>query len=100
MVNSGCPYAFIISTNPLILDVEGFPKVMSDAGVDEADKIRDFDREITPFMSGICDYLYGFFEKRNTKYERKDYQINHIRSDDFIIYSFPKGKKLSISPKL
>ena len=91
MINSGCPYGFITSTNPLILDFAGFPSVMSDCGVDETDKINAFDRELAPFMDHIREFIHGFFEKRNSKFERTDFEINQIRSDDFVIYSFPKG---------
>ena len=91
MTNAACPYGFVVSANPLVLDLDGFPKMMCEAGVDEPDKIRKFDDDMKSFYSGIRDYLYGFHEKRNSKYERTDFLINQIRSDHFIIYSFPKG---------
>ena len=91
MINAGRPYGFVVSTNPLILDLDGFPKNMCDAGVDEPDKIRKFNDDMKSFYSGIRDYLYGFHKERNSNYEPKDSLINQIRSDHFIIYSFPKG---------
>lgn len=92
MVNSGCRRGFVVSLNPLVLDFDGFPKLTSDAGMDESDKIKQFDKDMAPFMSDICDYLNELFEKRNTKYEHPDFKINQVRSDDMIIYSFPKGR--------
>jgi len=90
MVNSGCRRGFIVSLNPLVLDFDGFPNVMSGAGMDESDKIKQFDCDLAPFMSDIHDYLHEFFERRNSKFEHPDFQIHQVRSDDFIIYSFPK----------
>ena len=91
MVNSGCRRGFIVSLNPLVLDFDGFPKVMSDAGMNESDKIKQFDKDMAQFMSSISDYLHELFEKRNSKYEHQDFKVIQVRSDDMIIYSFPEG---------
>ena len=88
MVNGGCPYAFIVSANPTVLQLDGIPKIMSDAGANEPQKIKQFDDEMAAFWSSICEYMYEFYEKRNSKYEGRG-PINRIRSDAFSIVSFP-----------
>ena len=90
MVNAGCPYAFICSAQPGVLQLNGFPKIMSDASPNDPNSIKKFDDEMAAFWSDIRDYMHEFYKKRNSTYERNDFQINHIRSDAFIIYSFPK----------
>ena len=88
MVNSGCPYAFIVSANPTDFQLDGFPKIMSDARMDEPDKIKKFDDEMASLWVDIRAYMYDFYKQRNSKYERED-PIDRIRSDAFSIYSFP-----------
>ena len=90
MTKSGCRYGFICSANPTVLQLEGFPKMMSDAGLNEPEKIKQFDEQMAPFWSKIRDYMHEFHAKRDSKFDRTDFQINHIRSDEFIIYSFPR----------
>ena len=89
MVKAGCPYAFICSANPLILDFDGFPKCFSDARMDEVDKIQQFDREMAPFWAKTREFLLEFFKQRGTKFEHKHYEVYHIRSDHFVVYPYP-----------
>ena len=90
MVNAGCPFAFICGANPLVLDFDGLPKSSSDARMDETDKIEQWDRELAPFWIEIGSYFRELFKRRGAKYERKDCEIRQIRSDHFVIYSYPK----------
>ena len=101
MVNAGCPYAFIVSEQPFIMDFDGIPKCSSDARTDEIEKIKQFDRDMESFWVDIRAYLSDVFKKRNTKYDdviiptrvKKD-------SDNFIIYMYPEDELGCFSKEL
>lgn len=91
MVNAGCPYAFIVSEQPLILDFKGLPKCSSDARADEPEKIKQFDLEMEPYWKDIQAYLSEYFEKRNTKYDGVVIPTRVEKgSGNFIIYMYPE----------
>lgn len=90
MVNASCPYGFINSSNVSNLQIDGFPKNSSDAGLNETAKIEQFDREMAAFWSEMADHLVEMFEKRGAKPMGKDFENYKIRSDHFVIYMFPQ----------
>lgn len=93
MVNAGCPYAFIVSEQPFVLDFDGLPKMCSDAKTYETEKIQKFDEEMKPFWKDICDYMNEYFEKRNTKYDGVILPTRVPKeSDNFIIYMYPEAE--------
>lgn len=91
MVNAGCPYAFIVSEQPVTLDFDGLPKCYSDARTDDAERIKQFREKTDPFFADIRSYLDYYFEKRNTKY---DGVIIPTRAtgDNFIIFMYPEDE--------
>ena len=91
MVNAGCPYAFIVSEQPSILDFDGLPKCSSDVRADDVDKMKEFDRGMLDFWVDIRSYLNEYFKKRNTKYDGVIIPTR-VTGDNFIIYMYPEDE--------
>lgn len=89
MLYGGCPFGYLISTNPLVLSIDGFPKFGYDCGVGETDKIRSYDKKFQVTRERYCADLYRFYERRGLKYEGHDYPIDFPVSDHMTIYSYP-----------
>lgn len=90
MPYSGCPFGYIISTNPLVLSIDGFPKFGYDCGVNDKEKIRVYDQSFQQVRQRWVADLYKFYELRGLKYENKDRPIDFPVSDHMTIYSFPE----------
>lgn len=89
MAYSGCPFGYIISTNPLVLTIDGLPKFGYDCHVKDTATIQEYDRTFQQVRKRILADLDRFYERRGLKYERKDIPIDFPASDHMSIYSFP-----------
>ena len=89
MTYGGCPFGYIISTNPLVLTIDGLPKYGYDCGANEKEKIQVYDRTFYQVRERVVADLHKFYERRGLKYE-KDTPIDFPVSDHMSIYSFPQ----------
>lgn len=48
MIKSKVPYAFLVSCNPLLFSLDGFPQMGSDCRVNEAKAIKEFNDKFLP----------------------------------------------------
>lgn len=90
MLFGGCPFGYVISTNPLVLTIDGFPKFGYDCGVAEKNKIQSYDKQFQVIRERYCADLYRFYERRGLKYEGNYRPIDFPVSDHMTIYSFPE----------
>uniref|UniRef100_A0AAN0LM61 UDP-glycosyltransferase n=1 Tax=Polyphagotarsonemus latus TaxID=1204166 RepID=A0AAN0LM61_9ACAR len=90
VVESTVPYGFVISSNPLSLDVEGFPPFGIDVGVDDDKKVIEDARKLFKEATQIYEEkIRLLFEKRNVKFGSK-YSLIVPRSNFMSIYCYPK----------
>uniref|UniRef100_A0AAN0LHI6 UDP-glycosyltransferase n=1 Tax=Polyphagotarsonemus latus TaxID=1204166 RepID=A0AAN0LHI6_9ACAR len=89
ILESKIPYSFIISTNPLILDVENLPVMGLDHGVDEKEKIKAARIELKELRENTLKILEELYAKRNVTYDYK-YPMNVPRSDYLTFYIYPR----------
>uniref|UniRef100_A0AAN0LM54 UDP-glycosyltransferase n=1 Tax=Polyphagotarsonemus latus TaxID=1204166 RepID=A0AAN0LM54_9ACAR len=89
MAECKIPYSFIISTNPLVLDVEDLPLLGLEYGTDEKQKIKAARTELKEMRQNTIKNLEEIFTKRNVIYDYK-YPLNVPRSDYLTFYTYPK----------
>ena len=63
----------------------GYPKIGCDAGVDEKDKIKEFDDKVAESRENARKLKVALFEKRGFKYP----EAKSSASSHFNIYAFP-----------
>lgn len=90
MVNSGVPYGFVCSASPLMLNLEGFPRMGSDCRMDDPEYMAKFNAEFEPHRLAMRGHLFEYLKKRGTKYDHERLPIDQARSDHFSVYSYPR----------
>uniref|UniRef100_A0AAN0N794 UDP-glycosyltransferase n=1 Tax=Polyphagotarsonemus latus TaxID=1204166 RepID=A0AAN0N794_9ACAR len=89
VVASKIPYSFIISCNPLLLDIEGFPYFGLDCGIDEKERIKSEREKLNEVFEKAKKNHFENYEKKNISFN-KDIPVHSPRSDNLSIYSYPK----------
>uniref|UniRef100_A0AAN0LH68 UDP-glycosyltransferase n=1 Tax=Polyphagotarsonemus latus TaxID=1204166 RepID=A0AAN0LH68_9ACAR len=89
MVESKIPYSFIVSANPLVIDIEDLPYFGLDYGVDEKDKIKTGRLELKESIDNVRKNFEKIFINRNVTFDKK-HPINVPRSDYLSFYCYPK----------
>uniref|UniRef100_A0AAN0LHH8 UDP-glycosyltransferase n=1 Tax=Polyphagotarsonemus latus TaxID=1204166 RepID=A0AAN0LHH8_9ACAR len=89
IIENKIPYSFIISGNPLVLDIEKFPVMGLGLGVNEKEKIKAVRTELKESFEQIRKNLYKIYDLRKIIFDSK-YPINVPRSDHLSIYCYPK----------
>ena len=90
MINSGIPYGFICSASPLMLNLDGFPKMGSDCRMDDPEHLARFNEQFEPHYIKIRDQLLEILKKRDAKYDHERIPIDQARSDHLSLYSYPR----------
>lgn len=73
-----------------MIDLDGFPQIGSDCGVDEKERIKKFDEQFLDCRDGVREHLHDLFEKRGTKFYKENVQIDQILSDHLSVYCYPR----------
>uniref|UniRef100_A0AAN0LHV3 UDP-glycosyltransferase n=1 Tax=Polyphagotarsonemus latus TaxID=1204166 RepID=A0AAN0LHV3_9ACAR len=89
MVESGIPYSFIISCNPLLLNIESLPICGLDLRTIDKEQIKETRKELEDFYKEINNHLELNYSKRNVKYNGK-YPASQTRSEHLSFYCYPK----------
>lgn len=82
-------YAFITSASPLCFEFEGFPKLCSDARMDDTEKIKEFDKKLEKCYEKILETIKNYFKERNVELPEAGVRIDRPFSKHFTIYSYP-----------
>lgn len=90
MINSGVPYGFVCSACPLMLNLDGYPRMGSDCRLDDVEHMRKFAEEFEPHRVEMRKALMSVLEKRGIQIDQLKFPIDQARSDHFSIYSYPK----------
>src|SRR4051812_31975455 len=88
MLKSGTPYGFVCSASPLMLNLDGFPRMGSECRSDDPEAIRKFEEELEPFRIEMRNALNKEVEKRGAKCDPE--KIDKPVTEHPSIYSYPK----------
>ena len=72
----------------MIFLFSGFPKIGTDAGVDEQEKIKYFDEKLKESLEANRRKLRSYFDERAIKLP--NIPLDKALSDHFSIYTYPK----------
>uniref|UniRef100_A0AAN0N7M6 UDP-glycosyltransferase n=1 Tax=Polyphagotarsonemus latus TaxID=1204166 RepID=A0AAN0N7M6_9ACAR len=89
VIGSKIPHSFIISCNPLVLDIEDFPSMGLFVNTDEKEKIKSMKQNLENAIKGPKEKYESIFDIMNVKYNKK-YPMFSPRSDYLSIYCYPK----------
>lgn len=93
MHNTGIPFAFIVSANPLTCGIDGFPALGSDAGVADQQAIQQWTERTAECKAKSLKFIKLYFEKLGVpvpeEVERLGLLDHPLSNKTFTICTYP-----------
>lgn len=81
--------SFIVSSNPSLFALDGYPMFGSDAGVNEKERIEEFKQAFAECLAKWQGEVHRRYKARGMEY-KKNISISSPISEHFSVYSFPQ----------